>query len=175
MPVRESADAIHARYNAAAGVLNLFIGESKVHKNVQRAIVSAIGSIKKALSPNELQYELDLIERNLSMTGLDKAAQDAILAYLNPFDDSSNQRATVVTSLVAFTYAGYAALTTIPKPDREAAFQAMLQQDLAKLAPAIGKALSKAGLQNQEIELFLMPLPNVADFRDEFHEAIGWS
>jgi len=170
MPVHGS-DGIHVRYVPATRQLLLYTGEAKMHGSVSDAIRAAIASISDALTPTKIKHEISLVRRDLDLSGLPGPARDLLLGYLNPMDERSNQRVDAITCLLGFDFSGYAELGGVD--DAEAAFCELATRQLRKASAAFAKALSEAGLSNQTVELFLLPLPSVKQFRKIFLEALG--
>jgi len=172
MPVHGS-DGVHVRYDPKAKQLLLYSGEAKLHANLGKAIDAAVASIKSGLAPEKLKHEIDLVQRHLDLSGLDDEARGALLAYLDPFDETSNARIDVVTCLIGFNFAGYAATAGDEVPP--AAFEAAALAKLAQVGPELAQAFQDADLAHQRIELFLMPVPSVSDLRTLFQNRIGWT
>lgn len=170
MPVH-GADGIHVKFLPESRRLMLYSGEAKMHANVGNAVRSAVASIANALEPGGMDRELALVRRDLDVSGLPEDARDALLGYLNPWDERSNQRLDAVTCLIGFNFAGYHGLRGAA--DAEAAFRQLALEQLRRTATAFSRAMAKAGLDDRAIELFLMPLPSVASFRSLFIESIG--
>lgn len=171
MPVHGS-DGIHVKFDAASGRLLVFSGEAKLHKNVRRAITSAVESIGKALSTDKMDHELQLVQRNIHFAGLDDKSRTALLRYLDPFEEEEANRHDVVTCLIGFDFAAYHEVVS-GEGDAEDAFQKSAQKQLAKLGPAMASALQAAGLGHCHVELFFLPLPSVEAARDRFNAFIG--
>lgn len=172
MPVHGS-DGIHVRYDEVAKQLLLYAGEAKLHADLGKAIDAAATSIKTGLAPDKLKHEIDLVQRHLDLSGLDDEAKTALLAYLDPFDDASNARVDVVTCLIGFNFAGYAASAADDSPP--AAFEAAALAKLVEVGPKLAEAFKTAGLAHQRVEMFLMPVPSVSDLRTLFQNRIGWT
>lgn len=170
MPVH-GADGIHVKFLPATGRLVLYSGEAKMHADVGSAVRSAAESIVHALSPARMGRELDLVRRDLDLSGLPSGAREALLGYLNPFDERSNQRIDAITCLLGFDFAGYGEVRSAA--DADAAFRRLALRQLRLTSAAFSRALVKAGLSDQAVELFLLPLPSVSDFRSLFSEGIG--
>jgi Cap4 SAVED domain len=173
MPVHGS-DGVHVRYDASNSRLILYWGESKLYGDVGDAIAAAVKSVTEALNPEKMQHEIDLIQRNISFSGLDDKSKDALLRHLDPFDDTYNNRHDVITCLIGFDFDAYTSITAKDGDDAEKHFSALAQAKLEKLAPTLAAALKKAKLDNQPIELFFFPVPAVQDLRDIFQTKIGW-
>lgn len=170
MPVHGS-DGIHARFLPATGQLMVYSGEAKLHAKVGDAIGSAIGSIVEALTPEKIDHELQLVRKDVKLTGLDPSAQAELLRFLDPLEPRSNDRIEAVTCLIGFDFAAYADLDPCADPD--AAFRAHALAQLGKAAASFAATMTKAGLDDRTVELFLLPLPSVADLRVRFQAFIG--
>lgn len=173
MPVH-GADGIHVRYSERDQKLLLYWGESKLHANVGNAIAAAAESISEALKPDKLKHEIDLVQQNINFSGLQPAEKEALLRYLNPFEEKYNERLDVTTCLVGFNFDGFAKVAAVDPKQAEAEFRSLAEAELAKVAPRLAKALTNKELATQPIEIFFLPLPSVSDFRDLFQEKIGW-
>lgn len=173
MPVH-GADGIHARYCPDTQRLLLYWGESKLYSDVSAAISSAVTSIVDALRPEKLKHEIDLVQRHVEFAGLDSAAKEALLRYLDPFEESYNERHDVITCLIGFDFKAFMTLSAADAQGAEAAFNTLAEAKLSELAPYISEKLKKSGLIGRPIELFLFPMPSVQKFRDLFQAKIGW-
>jgi hypothetical protein len=169
MPVH-GPDGLHLKICDRTANLMVLSGEAKLHSSLSGAIRSAVSSIVAALDPAAAGHELELVRRHLPLSGLGPTAKQALLAFLDPFDEASNRRVDVVTCLLAFDFKGYAELGD----DAEAVFRSRALRRLQDVSSTLADALQVAGLRNQGIELFLFPLPSVRDFRDLFQQRIGW-
>lgn len=170
MPVHGS-DGIHVKFLPGSGQLLLFSGEAKLHRRVREAVRSAVSSIVKALEHTRLSREIELVRRDIDLTGLAADAKEALLAYLDPFDERSNQRLDVITCLIGFNFAGYRAL--LGQEDAEALFEQSVRTELEAVADAFSTELITAGLSHQLVEVFLLPLPSVDNLREAFSKRIG--
>jgi Cap4 SAVED domain len=57
-----------------------------------RTISEAAKSVLKALQHESIRHELELVHRHIDLTTLEPDAKAAILRYLDPFEEESNQR-----------------------------------------------------------------------------------
>jgi len=172
MPVH-GADGVHVRFVPETGRLIIYSGEAKLYKDIGAAIDAAAASIKNALSHEKMRHELDLVQRNIDFAGLPQSARDALLRYLDPFDEASNARHEVVTCLIGFDFDGYGKVETAGEKAEETLCELAVDH-LRTVGPAMAAALKAAGLASQEVELFLLPVPSVQDLRDKFQDTIGW-
>ena len=173
MPVH-GADGVHVKYNPARDSIRFYFGESKMQPSLGAALRGAAKSIAKAVREEETRYEVDLVTTHIDATGLSEAEKQSLLRHLHPWTEEANAREEAVTSLLLFEYDGYTRLTAHDALAREKEFENLLAADLAKAAPRIGKIFKAAGLEAHRVELFLLPLPSVSDFRERFHAEIGW-
>jgi hypothetical protein len=174
MPVH-GADGVHVRYSKSDGRLLLYWGEAKLHGKVTDAISAAVKSITEGLQPEKLKHEIELVQRNIDFAGLDTTEKEALLKYLDPFDETYNERHDIITALVGFDFTGFAAVATLDASKAEGEFTQLAQQRLAELAPKLAEALKGAGLEGRPIELFFFPVPSVDKLREIFQAKIGWT
>lgn len=174
MPVH-GADGVHVRYSKADKRLLLYWGESKVHADVGAAITAAAKSIADALTASKLKHEIELVQRNISFSGLDTNEKEALLRYLDPFEEAYNDRHDVTTCLIGFDFNGFASVASHSSGEAEGAFRDLAMAELAKVAPKLARALTDAGLKSQPVELFFFPVPSVDEFRKLFQAKIGWT
>ncbi|WP_375380178.1 DUF1837 domain-containing protein [uncultured Sphingomonas sp.] len=170
MPVHGS-DGVHVKFLPGTGQLVVYSGEAKLHAKVGDAVRSAMSSIVDALKPEKVGHELQLVHRDVSFSGLDEAARGELLRFLNPMEPKSKSRIDAIACLIGFDFAGYADLD--PQGDPDAAFRALALLQLEKTGTAFADAMAKAGLKNQLVELFLLPVPSVAELRSSFEASIG--
>ncbi len=174
MPVH-GADGVHVRYRSSDKKLLLYWGESKLYADVGDAIAAAAKSISEALKPEKLKHEINLVQQNIDFSGLKPEEKEALLRYLNPFEESYNERHDVTTCLIGFNFDGFAKVARIDSVQAETQFRSLAEAEVAKVAPTLAKALIDAGLENQPVEIFFFPVPSVSDFRDLFQQKIGWN
>lgn len=165
------SDGIHAKFVPETRQLIIYTGEAKLHADIGGAIRSAVGSIGKSLAPDKIKHELNLVRRDLSLSGLPAGAREALLGYLNPMNENSNLRIDAIACLIGFDFAGYTRLGGAE--DAEQIFCSLAQDELRRASLHFAQAMAGAGLQDRMVELFLLPLPSVADFRILFSESIG--
>jgi hypothetical protein len=168
-------DGVHVRFDPATQQLHFLCGESKIYSDLDKGVAAAITSIEEALDEEKLKFELELVERNIALTALGDEAKAALIRYLDPFEEESNQRVTVTTCLIAFDFDAYAKVQGLKSAEVEVKFAEAAHLKLSELASRLARGLKKAGLEHHTIEFFFFPLPSVAEFRDLFQGKIGWS
>ena len=170
MPVHGS-DGIHVKFLPGTAQLVVYSGEAKLHAEVGDAVRSAVKSILEALSPEKMKHELQLVRRDTDFSGLAPEARKELLRFLDPLETASASRIEAVTCLIGFDFGGYAKL--VPTADAEATFRALALEQLERTSASFASAMTKAGLAHQAVELFLLPLPSVEEFRTLFQARIG--
>lgn len=174
MPVH-GADGIHIKFCTDTNRLLFFWGEAMLYADIGAGMESAVKSIAEALTDEKLRNEFALVSSNIDFSGFNEEAKAAILAYLDPMDEKSNERANVTTCLLAFNFAEYGELRKIPPSKVIEAFHANLLDVLPELAKKLADKLQAAGLQDETVEVFFFPVPSVQDLRDAFQAEIGWA
>lgn len=172
MPVH-GADGVHVRYCTDTASLNFYWGESKLYADFSAGLRSAVQSITDALDEKALAHELELVKNNIDLSGIDEVARDAIIKYLDPFEECYNSRRDIVTCLIGFDFDKYSELAVGVEAENE--FREFAGAELKRIEPQLSRAFSRAELLQTEIQLFVFPLPSVQDFRDRFQSVIGWS
>lgn len=172
MPVH-GADGVHVRYCKQSSKLFLYWGESKLYSSVGDGISAAVKSIEEALTSEKLDHEIDLAKRYIDFTGMEAEAKAVILSYLDPFDESYNNRHDITTCLIGFDFDAFENLSG-SLADPEQVFVQLAKSKLSEIGGRLTKALTNKGLINKDIEFFFFPVPSVQSFRDLFQNKIGW-
>lgn len=172
MPVH-GADGVHVRYCAEAGRLYIYWGEAKLYGSLDQAITEAAKSIAESLDDKKIKHEITLVKRHLDLSGLTPYAKKAMLDFLDPYGSEYANRHDVISCLVAFDFDGFGAVLAC-EADAEEEFRKLALAKLKEAAPKIAKALKAKGIEHQEVEMFIMPVPSVATLRDLFQDKIGW-
>jgi hypothetical protein len=174
MPVHGS-DGIHLGYSDQTGKLSLYWGESKCYASVQSAIDKAAESVAENLEHNKLAHELFLVEQYFDLAGFPEEFREAILSFLNPFNENYNKRADVSVVFIAFDFSAFAALNKLNPDEVEITFLAELSTALADYVVRIDNAFEKRGVKKHAVEIFFLPVPSVDEMRALFQNKIGWS
>lgn len=167
MPVYGS-DGIHAAFDETKNRLLLFWGESKAHATLNGATTSALNSIKGFLKDAQEKREVDIIKDHYDLDGLSEKAIKAIMDYLNPYSEKSNERVTIFSCLLM--YSSSVEDGVMSETDQIELFRSTTEQFIK----GISDNISGKGLSATRFEFFLLPIPDVQDFRDKFQSKIGW-
>jgi hypothetical protein len=182
MPLKTSAqvavhgaDGVHVKYCHDSKKLSFFWGESKLYADVQSGIASAAKSIADALNDEKLAHEFSLISRYIDFSGLSDEAQTALLSYLDPNDEHSNERINITTCLIGFDFAAYAELSKLDAGKVEEHFRNEIMKILPDLSKKVAERLVAQNIAEERFELFFFPVPSVQDLRNLFQAEIGWT
>jgi hypothetical protein len=174
MPVHGS-DGIHLGYDSEAGVLRLYWGESKCHASINDAIQTAVDSIKDNLDHKKASHELFLVEQYFDLAGFPEEFREAILSFLNPYNENYNKRVDVSVMFIAFDFAAFSVLNNLSPEEVEAAFSDQLRKVLPDYVRRLDGALEKSAVKSHTIEVFFLPVPSIAAMRKMFQDRIGWT
>jgi hypothetical protein len=170
MPVY-GTDGIHARYDHNDKLLYLFWGESKAHATLTNALGSALDSIREFLEASHNKREIEIVSTHSDFDGIDDESKEALLKYLDPYAEESNERIETHSCLLAFEFS----LPDGTKPeDAEEKFKEQTRSAVEAFIAGIKNTVVGKGLHLQRFEFFLLPVPSVQAFRDKFQEKIGW-
>jgi hypothetical protein len=166
-------DGIHAKVDARTGHLALYWGESKLHSDVKSALADCLDSLKPFLHPEggtgaRPERDIQLLRDNVDLD--DPALEASILEYLDLDHPNYNKLQFRGIGFVGFDMAVY---PTIPNTRTLAEVVAEISAALAGWKPSILTHITnRSPLSAIHIELFLLPLPSVEDFRSAFQEEL---
>src|SRR5258708_2887611 len=174
MPVHGS-DGIHLSYNGEAGKLSLYWGESKCYASVQGAIDKAAESLAENLEQDKLAHEVFLVEQYFDQAGFPDEFREAVLSFLDPYNENYNKRADISVIFIAFDFAAFATMNDLNPDEAELKFSDELCVALAEYVARLDKAFEKYGVKQHSVEVFFLPVPSVDEMRTLFQDKIGWT
>lgn len=174
MPVHGS-DGIHVSYDVDTNGLTLLWGESKCYASVTAAISEAVASVAENLQHEKMKQELFLIEEHGDLSSFPEAGQQAIMSFLDPYNENYNKRVDRSVILIAFDFKRFAEMNALKPTEVEAAFEGALRTQLGVCAPLLDEHLKKHGIEHHALDVFFLPVPSVHDFRTDFQDKIGWA
>jgi len=172
MPVH-GTDGIHARYDTEEKCLYIFWGESKCHASLTTATADALNSIKSFLSGEQQSREIDIISDHMDLGAFGKDAQEAILQYLDPYSEASNDRKTIFSCFLAFRFPE-AGMENVDIEELEDWYINELNEVVEKFIKNIKDRVDYRGLSAKRFEFFLLPVPSERALRNGFQKRIGW-
>ena len=162
-------DGIHVGVDPANGRLILYWGESKLYQTVSSAVTEALDSIKPFIcreggSGAPYERDLQLMRDNLDLD--DSALEEALLRFLDRDDPQHNEVQFRGICLIGFDYENY------PDKPNDKHINAIIDDSRVALGAWLANVEAQIGsrppLESIHLELFLMPLPSVTEFRTAF-------
>ncbi|MFC6199209.1 HamA C-terminal domain-containing protein [Ponticaulis profundi] len=172
MPVYGS-DGIHAKYDDTSKKLWIYWGESKAYATLHGALDAALASISKFRIENGEDREIAIVSDHLDADSWNAESREALLAYLDPYNEQSNNRIPAYSCVLVFSF-DYTLGGGTPAAEIEKKFIDHVKTEIANFIADIPKKIEAQKLIDQRFEFFLVPVPNVQEFRDKFQEKIGW-
>ena len=167
-------DGIHVKFDKDEDKLALYWGESKLYKNVNQGISSCFKSLKGffttaggSTSPQE--RDVQLIRDNIDL--LDSKLEDAIVNYLDKDHPNFNKMQYRGVCLIGFDSDKY---PTKPNSILEHEVENNIKKEIEKWQKSLSTNIIKTPpLEQFILHVFLLPFPNVQDFRTAFLKEIG--
>lgn len=172
MPVH-GTDGIHGRYDNSDNSLHLYWGESKAYQTLEGAVTAAIKSISEFFSKNQQKREIEIVSDHLDLGDAKVEEREAIIAYLDPYNEASNARKTYFSCLLVFSFPNPKD-PNLDDEELEQHFVANFKATAKKFLEGLPDRMVKADLQNVNFEFFLLPVESAEGFRDKFQALIGW-
>lgn len=174
MPVH-GADGVHARWDSHANSLVVIFGESKVYTTIYaalKAVAESVGTFAADVGGRK-SYELQLTTDHVDLDGFPDEYKEELIRYLHPFaTEEGTRRKERFAILLAYTSEGYVLPGSVKAAEAEETF---LRHYKKKLAPAVTLAkqrLAKVGVDLEMVDLFVLPMPNVDEFRLMFDKVL---
>lgn len=170
MPVF-GADGIHVKYRSASDELEVIYLESKVHTTIASAARDASKSIDDFRKGKQRSVELRLALELGNFDQLDEDAQRALEDFLDPYSGAQTAK----------RLDRHACLLAYNEPAFEKAQGANAKDVLQKCfgggakgrRATVSNAYKGRQLPEDKIVTFVLGLPSVADFRNEFERALS--
>lgn len=170
MPVH-GTDGIHARFDDAAKNLYLYWGESKAHKSLGGALISAMNSIKDFHDDGGQSLEIPIVSNFSDFNTASPEAKEAFIRYLDPYNEEYNNCIVSFACLLVFDFP----FDGGGDADKcEADFINAVNIELYKFFKSLPQKLSDRKIGHLRFEFFLVPVPSAQEFRDKFQSKIGW-
>lgn len=168
MPVHGS-DGVHLGVSTKAGALRLYWGESKLYGEIAKAfddIFESIGnfiSAKSGRSPKERDLEIIIDHMDID----DAPLKQLLLKYFDPYEEESLAVEEIFACFTGFDYDAY----QMAEPE----FKKRYEEKIESACELFFDKMQKAGLEKLQYHIFLLPFPNVKDFRKYFFAHLGLS
>ncbi len=162
------SDGIHATL-ADDGVLDLYWGESKLYKSSSEAFRDCFESIAPYLRPDgdlRRKQDLLLVREHLNVTQIELAA------HLLEYFDETNPKTLKVrwngVCLVGFDHDNYPNIAALDDMEHEA-----LSKAVSRWHKTVGSRIKEFEIVDVRVDLFCIPMPDVADLRARVLKRMG--
>lgn len=162
------SDGIHASL-ADDGVLDIYWGESKLYKSSSEAFRDCFESIAPYLRPDgddRRKQDLLLVREHLNVTQIELAA------HLLEYFDETNPKTLKVrwngVCLVGFDHDDYPNITALDDLQHET-----LSKAVSRWHRTVGNRVTEFEIIGVKVDLFCIPMPNVADLRARVLKRMG--
>ncbi|WP_337003221.1 MULTISPECIES: HamA C-terminal domain-containing protein [unclassified Microbacterium] len=162
------SDGIHASL-ADDGTLDVYWGESKLYKSSSDAFKECFDSIAPYLRPNgdsKRKQDLLLVRDHLNVTQIELAAH--LLEYFDETNPKSLKARWNGVCLVGFDHDNYPNIATLDDAQRQAVSKAV-----QRWHETVGSRLKEFDIVGVNIDLFCIPMPDVADLRARVLKRMG--
>lgn len=162
------SDGIHASL-ANDGTLDVYWGESKLYKSSSDAFKECFDSIAPYLRPNgdsKRKQDLLLVRDHLNVTQIELAAH--LLEYFDETNPKSLKARWNGVCLVGFDHDDYPNIAILDDTQRQAVSKAV-----GRWHKTVGSRLKEFDIVGVNIDLFCIPMPDVADLRVRVLKRMG--
>lgn len=164
----KGTDGIHVKWDAENGHLDVYLGESKLHQDLGKAIKDALQSVSKFHYENRLDEELHLVTSHFKF--LDDSFKKAVTSWVNR-ETAESECHIIHACLIGWDWKQYSRL----EKDRDALFDEFEQQ-YREHANVIGTKLQSSfkGYSHDHLSFHFLFLPfaSVGEFREAFYEEL---
>jgi hypothetical protein len=162
-------DGVHAKA-LPDGTLAVYWGEAKLYGKVNEAIDAAFSSLCPILlDPGDGAAKRDvLLLRDRADTG-DAQLTEALVRYFTEDTVEASQLVVRGACLVGFSMENYGD----PFEEGSTSIKMEVAEAMKSWHERVGTAISNEQVQALELEVFLVPLPSVKDFRDQIRKRLG--
>jgi hypothetical protein len=162
----KGSDGIHARWNEADQVVDLFFGESKLYQSVNDAISSALKSISDFHDNEMYKHEFSIVTKHF------KFAHENVRSELSKLigNGATTQGVRLNHScLIGYDWEQYATLR--PREIKEK-IKEILTSDAVSIVNSLNKKFAKFEKKHLKFDIFFLPFPSVGEFRKAFNAAL---
>jgi Domain of unknown function (DUF1837). len=165
------ADGVHARA-LPDGKLVVYWGEAKLYANVNSAIDAAMEGLASFLGDTgdgHARRDI-LLLRDHADTG-DAELNEALVRFFTDDTEEASQLVVRGACLVGFSLDDY----SDPHDEDGYTIREEVASAIESWQERVGTAINSKQIESFELEVFLVPLPDVQDFRDELKNRLGLS
>ena len=161
------ADGVHATALEGGG-LAVYWGESKLHASVTDAVSKGMDSLAELLVGDPAHRERDMLLLRDHADLADPLLTAALRTFFDEGDINSSKVEFRGACLVGFDYSDYPNMAVL-----EAEARADVEAEVRRWVGSAQTHITKRRLTSIELEIFFVPFPSVAIFRDAMRKALG--
>lgn len=163
------SDGIHARWNEEDEIVDFYFGESKLYRNVDAAIASAIDSIESFHADEIYKHEFTMITKHFKYS--DPEVQKAVTQHIKLGEPGPEARINHAC-LIGYDWNQYENKDNKSSKELASYFRDKFFTESSVIAGKLDKRLEAFSRKHLRFDVFFMPFPSVKDFRNEFNEAL---
>ncbi len=103
----------------------------------------------------------------------DESQKQMLLAYFDPYAEAFNSKRECLTAFVGFDFSAYESVVKLPIEQRETAFEAAFLKRIESACDLFAAKLSASSFKDIPVHFFLIPFPDIAEFRSMFFQKLG--
>lgn len=166
----KGSDGIHARWSEEDSVVDFFFGESKLYQSSSSAILDAMKSIDKFHANKMYQHEFSMVTKHFKY--MDEKIRNAISEMIVHGEPGSSVRVNHAC-LIGYDFKAYQALPLkLPKNEMTVEFSKQFLDDSSRLVELLQNSFNEFDKKHLKFDVFFIPFPSVAEFRNAFNEAL---
>jgi hypothetical protein len=162
----KGSDGIHARWNADDNLVDFYFGESKLYQNVNSAIRSALKSMSDFHDNEMYKHEFSIVTKHFKYAN--DEMRKHIIDLIRGGEPGGGARINHAC-LIGYDSDVYYRL----KPAQlQAQVKAHLLKDGKEIVKTLNQSFSAFERKYLRFDIFFLPFPSVAEFRNEFNSAL---
>lgn len=162
----KGSDGIHVKWNPTDKIIEFYFGESKLYTDVGAAMTAALKSINDFHDNKMYKHEFSMITKHFKYA--DDKIKNEIFELIKLGEPSSGVRINHAC-LIGYDWKKYG---TLPPTGLNDKFRELLRTDGKQIIKALNKKFSSFPKKHLRFEIFFIPFPSVAEFRDCFNSAL---
>lgn len=163
------SDGIHARWNAEDRMVDFYFGESKLYREIDAAIKSALKSIESFHADEIYKHEFTMITKHFKYA--DPEVQSAVVEHIKLGEPGPDARINHAC-LIGYNWGAYNNKNNKSSRELSAEFKEKFIVESSAIAESLEEKLEGFSRKHLRFDVFFMPFPSVQDFRNEFNEAL---
>lgn len=162
----KGSDGIHASWNSTENLVEFYFGESKLYKNVNAAIASALKSISEFHTNGMYKHEFSIVTKHFKFANNDIKRE--LSSLITGGEIGAGARVNHAC-LIGYDWAQYQKMSPL---EMRTSLKTRLATDGLEIVEKLNESLSSFERKYLCFEVFFLPFPSVSEFRNEFNAAL---